>query len=123
MKAPLLTLKRIYEPPASSDGARVLVDKIWPRGIAKADAALDHWAKEIAPSTELRKWFGHDPAKWQTFRKDYCRELDANAETPQVVGAILALARSGTVTLLYAARDSAHNNAVVLKDYIEQKFL
>lgn len=121
MKIPEIAIKRIYEPPASEDGIRVLADRIWPRGIKKADARLDHWAKVIAPSTELRKWFAHDPAKWEQFRKDYTRELETGKETAGEIDTIRALAGGGKITFLYAAHDSAHNNAVVLKDYIERK--
>ena len=107
----MVRVKRIYGPAASGDGFRVLVDRIWPRGIKKSDAAIDLWLKEVAPSTELRRWFGHDPAKWSGFRKRYAHELGANSE---LVRQLAAGARRGRVTLLYAARDEEHNNAVVL---------
>ncbi len=108
-------LKRSYEPAAESDGVRILVDRLWPRGVSKAKAAIDHWLKEISPSTGLRQWFGHDPARWQEFRRRYREELQQHAA---VLEQIAELARSGTVTLLYGARDEAHNNAVVLRDLL-----
>ena len=108
-------LKRSYEPAAESDGVRILVDRLWPRGVSKAKAAIDQWLKEISPSTGLRQWFGHDPARWQEFRRRYREELQQHAA---VLEQIAELARSGTVTLLYGARDEAHNNAVVLRDLL-----
>jgi uncharacterized protein YeaO (DUF488 family) len=108
-------LKRAYEPPASDDGTRVLVDRLWPRGVAKADAALDEWMKDIAPSAELRQWFAHDPARWDEFRARYARELQAHED---LVTKLRELARRGRVTLVYSARDEAHNDAVVLRDVL-----
>jgi len=110
-----ITIKRIYEPAAPSDGARVLVDRVWPRGITKERAALHLWLKEIAPSTELRKWFGHDPARWDEFRTRYGKELDGNEEA---VGQMNALTARGPVTLLYSAHDAEHNQAVALLEYL-----
>jgi uncharacterized protein YeaO (DUF488 family) len=110
-----LAVKRIYEPPAPDDGQRVLVDRIWPRGISKEDAALTLWLKDIAPSDELRKWFGHEPARWAEFRKRYAAELDGNRE---VVAQLRGLLGKGKVTLLYGAHDEAHNNAVALAGYL-----
>lgn len=110
-----IRLKRAYEAPAADDGVRILVDRLWPRGVRKADAALDRWAKDLAPSTELRKWFGHDPARWEEFRRRYAHELEGNAEA---LGQLRALARKGRVTLVYSAHDEAHNDAVVLKDVL-----
>lgn len=110
-----LRVKRIYEPAADDDGQRVLVDRIWPRGVSKKDAALAAWLKDIAPSTALRQWFGHDPARWQVFAERYRHELDAN---PAEVERLKALVRAGPVTLVYSARDTAHNQALVLADYI-----
>lgn len=110
-----LRLKRIYEPAAKEDGARVLVDRVWPRGISKEDAALTLWLKEIAPSTTLRKWFGHDPVRWAEFQRRYRAELDANEAAVERLEDCL---RSGPVTLLYAARDPEHNQAVALADYL-----
>lgn len=108
-----IRLKRVYDPPSKQDGQRVLVDRLWPRGLKKQDADIDHWLKEIAPSTELRKWFDHDPAKWDTFRKRYRRELQDN---PRAFEQLKSLADQGRITLLYAARDSKHNQAVILKE-------
>lgn len=112
-----LAIKRIYEPKAPEDGARILVDRIWPRGISREAAALTLWLKDIAPSTELRKWFGHDPARWKEFCRRYQAELDANAEA---VAELRCLAKTGKVTLLYAARDTDHNQAWVLADYLRK---
>ena len=113
-----LTVKRIYEPPAPDDGQRVLVDRIWPRGISKEDAALTLWLKEIAPSDELRKWFGHQAARWAEFQKRYRAELDGNGEA---VAQLRGLLRHGKVTLLYGAHDEAHNNAVALAGYLRAR--
>ncbi len=110
-----LQLKRAYEKPAPDDGTRILIDRLWPRGIKKADAALDEWMKELAPSTELRRWFGHDPERWQEFRERYIAELHEHAEAFE---RLRALARKGKVTLVYAAHDEAHNDAVVLRELL-----
>ncbi|MBA1141515.1 DUF488 domain-containing protein [Mesorhizobium neociceri] len=110
-----LVVKRIYEPPAPDDGQRVLVDRIWPRGVRKEDAALTLWLKHIAPSDELRKCFGHEPARWAEFRKRYAAELDGNGETVAQLRGLLGKSR---VTLLYGAHDEAHNNAVALAGYL-----
>jgi uncharacterized protein YeaO (DUF488 family) len=110
-------LKRAYEEPAASDGRRILVDRLWPRGVKKATAAIDHWFKEIAPSTELRKWFGHDPAKWVEFRKRYAAELRAH---PEELDELRKIIRSEPVTLVYAAHDELHNDAVVLRDILKR---
>lgn len=112
----MVRIKRIYDEPAAGDGKRILVDRLWPRGIAKEKARIDEWLKEIAPSDELRKWFGHDPAKWEEFRERYRRELEAKAE---LLGGLRKLASEGTVTLLFAAKDEEHNNAVVLKEMLD----
>ncbi|HEX6996779.1 MAG TPA: DUF488 domain-containing protein [Gammaproteobacteria bacterium] len=114
---PAVRLKRIYEPPEPSDGYRVLVDRVWPRGVSKDKAAIDQWAKELAPSTELRKWFGHDPARWRGFRERYRRELEAFAA--DALAELRARARRQRVTLVYSARDERHNQAVVLKELLE----
>ena len=111
-----ILLKRAYDPPASGDGFRILVDRLWPRGISKATAHIDLWLKEVAPSTELRQWFGHDPAKWSEFQSRYGHELARNAEAIQT---ILAHARKGTVTLVFGAKDVEHNDAVVLKAHLD----
>jgi uncharacterized protein YeaO (DUF488 family) len=108
-------LKRAYEEPAADDGTRILIDRLWPRGVRKADAAIDQWAKDLAPSTELRKWFGHDPARWQTFRARYRQELHEHVEQLEQ---LRSLARKGRVTLVYSAHDEAHNDAVVLIDVL-----
>ncbi|RAZ92723.1 hypothetical protein DPM33_02270 [Mesorhizobium hawassense] len=110
-----IPVKRIYEPPAEADGQRVLVDRIWPRGVAKKDAALALWLKDIAPSDALRKWFGHEPERWAEFQKRYRAELDANGDA---VAELRELLREGKVTLLYGAHDEKHNNAVALADYL-----
>ncbi len=111
-----IAVKRVYEPAASSDGYRVLVDRLWPRGLKKEDAALDAWSKELAPSTTLRKWFGHDPARWESFRHRYASELDEVAEFWQPLAAKASRRR---ITLLYGASDEEHNNAVALKCYLD----
>jgi uncharacterized protein YeaO (DUF488 family) len=110
-----LQLKRAYEPPAAGDGVRVLVDRLWPRGVAKTAAAIDHWMKDLAPSTELRRWFGHDPERWQEFRERYKAEL---RDKDTQIEALRALARKHMVTLVFAARDEEHNDAVVLHDVL-----
>ena len=97
------------------DGKRILVDRLWPRGVSKADAAIAQWMKEIAPSTELRKWFGHEPAKWDEFCRRYREELRCNEE---LLGQLRSLARNGTVTLVYSAHDETHNDAIVLRDVL-----
>lgn len=108
-------LKRAYDAPDPGDGRRLLVDRLWPRGVSKADAGIDEWVKEIAPSTELRKWFGHDPARWDEFRRRYAEEIRGHAE---LLGHLRELAREGPVTLVYSARDEVHNDAVVLRQMI-----
>jgi uncharacterized protein YeaO (DUF488 family) len=111
-----LRIKRIYDAPARGDGHRVLVDRLWPRGISKRRAKLDEWLPELAPSAELRKWFGHDPARWQEFRERYRAELVRKAA---LTARIRHRALDQPVTLLYSARDPLHNQAVVLKQFIE----
>jgi uncharacterized protein YeaO (DUF488 family) len=110
-----IRLKRAYEPASSDDGTRILVDRLWPRGVRKAEAGIDRWVRELAPSTELRRWFGHEPARWQEFQRRYRAEL---SRQPGLLDEIRALARNGRVTLVYAARDEAHNDAVVLRDVL-----
>ncbi len=107
----MLRLKRVYEPPDRSDGRRILVDRLWPRGLSKEKAAVDDWMKEIAPSAALRRWFGHDPEKWPEFQRRYRRELRARDD---LVREIAKRAARGRVTLVYGARDEEHNDAVVL---------
>ena len=108
-------LKRAYEPPAPSDGYRVLIDRLWPRGVARADARLDEWARELAPSTELRRWFGHDPARFEEFRQRYLEELSAQEDK---LRELRERAREKTLTLVYGARDTEHNDAVVLAELL-----
>ncbi len=113
----IIHCKRIYEPPGSDDGLRVLVDRLWPRGVSRERGQVDWWFREIAPSTELRRWFSHDPERWDEFRRRYYRELD---DRPQQVMEMLSRARqAGVVTLLYAARDEEHSHALVLRDYLQ----
>ena len=114
----MLKLKRAYDPVSHTDGTRVLVERLWPRGVSKAQLRVDVWLKEVSPTTELRKWFGHDPAKWSRFRTRYFRELDSH---PQAWRPIVSAARRGTVTLVYSSRDQRHNNAVALLDYVRAK--
>jgi uncharacterized protein YeaO (DUF488 family) len=109
-------IKRAYEKPARSDGCRVLVDRMWPRGVSKAQAKIGRWCKEIAPSTALRKWFAHDPARWLEFKRRYFAELDAQRET---LDELRKLATGRTVTLVFGASDTEHNQAAALKEYLE----
>ncbi|WP_421865678.1 DUF488 domain-containing protein [Parvibaculum sp.] len=113
-----LQVKRIYEEKARGDGMRILVDRVWPRGMTKEAAALASWHKEVAPSAALRKWFGHDPARWDEFKKKYRRELDSNEEQ---VASLKKEVGNRRATLLYGARDEVHNHAVVLADYLRGK--
>ena len=108
-------LKRAYEPPAVDDGTRILIDRLWPRGITKERAAIDQWMKDIAPSTELRKWFSHDPARWDEFRRRYAKEVHRNAA---LLDQLRSLARHGRITLVYSAHDEKHNDAVELRELI-----
>ena len=110
-------IKRAYEKSARSDGIRVLVDRVWPRGVSKAEAAVEHWRKEIAPSTALRKWFGHDPARWAEFTRRYFAELDAQGEA---LDELRKLAHGKSVTLVFGAKDKQHNQAAALKEYLER---
>jgi uncharacterized protein YeaO (DUF488 family) len=114
----MIKLKRAYEEPTPDDGTRFLVDRLWPRGVKKESLHVETWVKDVAPSTELRKWFGHDPAKWAEFQRRYISELEANPESWQP---LLEAARGGDVTLVYGAKDTEHNDAVVLKDFLERK--
>lgn len=108
-------LKRVYEYPSQADGTRILVDRLWPRGLSKGKAQVDLWLKEVAPSTELRQWFNHDPEKWPEFQHRYCAELMANAEAVSELKAALA---SGRATLVYGAKYEEHNDAVVLAAFL-----
>jgi uncharacterized protein YeaO (DUF488 family) len=115
IRASNVKLKRAYEPPREADGTRILVDRLWPRGIRKADAAIDKWVKELAPSTKLRQWFGHDSARWQEFRRRYAKELREHARQLEQ---LRVLARNGPITLVFSARDEMHNDAVALRDFL-----
>ena len=118
MKAGQIAIKRIYEPPARDDGNRLLVDRLWPRGVSKEEAKLDAWLKEIAPTPDLRKWFGHEPARFDAFSERYRQELDENTEA---VRELREWIDKGDVTLLYAAHDERCNHAVVLADYMKRR--
>jgi uncharacterized protein YeaO (DUF488 family) len=111
-----IRLKRAYEEPADEDGARYLVDRLWPRGVTKAALKLDGWLKDVAPSQALRRWFNHDPEKWDEFRRRYFKELDGK---PELLLPLLDAAHQGTLTLLYSAQDTEHNNAVALAEYLK----
>jgi uncharacterized protein YeaO (DUF488 family) len=110
-------LKRAYERPAAADGYRVLIDRIWPRGVTREDAHLDEWARDLAPSDELRRWFGHDPARFEEFRRRYTEELGAQQRK---LRELRRHAREGTLTLVYGARDTEHNDAVVLAEVLRR---
>jgi uncharacterized protein YeaO (DUF488 family) len=114
----MIRIKRVYEPAEPTDGRRILVDRLWPRGIGKGELKLDSWHRDVAPSNQLRKWFGHDPTKREEFKRRYFAELDSNSAAWSTLA---ELARNGNVTLLYSARDEEHNNAEVLRDYIQSK--
>ena len=114
-----VAIKRVQDPVAGEDGYRVLVDRVWPRGIRKQAAELDEWCRDLAPSTELRQWFGHDPERWQGFREAYRAEL---AECPQALSRLLRQMEKGPVTLLYSSRDREHNQAVVLAEVLAQEW-
>jgi uncharacterized protein YeaO (DUF488 family) len=110
-----LKIKRVYEKPSKEDGMRILVDRLWARGLTKEKAAIDLWLKDIAPSTELRKWFAHDPKKWSEFRKKYLKELEGNKEQISILKNYL---KKGAVTLVYGAKDQEHNEAQVLEELL-----
>ena len=114
----MIRLKRAYEPATKADGRRVLVERLWPRGVPKARLRLDEWAKDVAPSPALRQWFGHDPAKWKQFEQRYWKELQQRKEA---VALLRQKAKTNTVTLIYAAKDERHNGALVLKEFIEHR--
>jgi uncharacterized protein YeaO (DUF488 family) len=114
----MIRLKRVYQPRSSEDGFRVLVDRLWPRGLTKEQVGADRWLKEAAPSPELRTWFGHDPARWEEFRRRYQQELESKAE---LMDFLLAKSREGVVPLIYAARDERHNAAAALKEFLEEQ--
>lgn len=112
-----IALKRVYDPPAKGDGTRILVDRLWPRGLKTEKAKLDLWLRDIAPSDELRKWFGHDAKRWAEFKRRYKAELKGRSDELQPIRAAL---EKGKITLLFAAHDEAHNNAIVVKELIER---
>ncbi len=114
----MINVRRAYAAPLGADGTRVLVDHLWPRGLKKEELKLRSWEKAVAPSTSLRKWFGHDPGRWEEFQRRYFSELDKN---PGAWAPLLAAARRGDITLVYGARDTEHNNAVALKRYLEER--
>jgi uncharacterized protein YeaO (DUF488 family) len=114
----MIRLKRAYDAAEATDGHRVLVERLWPRGVTKAKLRLDEWNKDVAPSPELRKWFGHDPERWPEFRRRYFTELRANRESWK---SLLALSRRGRITFIYAAHDTAHNGALALKAFLEKQ--
>ena len=113
-----LKLKRAYDTAARSDGHRILVDRIWPRGVAREALRIADWVKDAAPSAGLRKWFGHEPARWPEFKRRYVQELDRH---PEALMPLVEKSRTGTVTLVFAAKDAEHNNAVALKEYLERR--
>jgi uncharacterized protein YeaO (DUF488 family) len=110
-----IRLKRAYEPASAQDGVRILVDRLWPRGLTKAEVAADRWMRDLAPSSDLRRWFGHDPARWEQFRREYARELGLRRE---LLDEVRSLAQQGRITLLFGARDETHNDAVVLREVL-----
>ncbi|MGH6977597.1 MAG: DUF488 domain-containing protein [Stellaceae bacterium] len=114
-REPRVQLKRAYDPPSSRDGMRVLVDRLWPRGVRKAKARIDLWLRDVAPSATLRQWFGHDPARWSEFRRRYRAELKRQ---PEALARLRMLARQGRITLVFGARDARRNQAVVLKELL-----
>lgn len=114
----MISIRRVYEPAVAGEGARVLVDRMWPRGLSRADAAVVAWYKELAPTTELRRWFGHDPARFEEFQRRYEHELSTHAE---LIEDLISRVRQGDVVLVYAAHDRQHNNAVVLRDFIQKR--
>ena len=113
----MITIKRVYDPISRTDGTRLLIERLWPRGIKKTSLEINGWLKDVAPSAELRKWFSHDPAKWNEFRNRYFTELEAN---PDAWHPIIEAARRGTVTLIYSSHDTEHNNAVALEEFLKR---
>jgi uncharacterized protein YeaO (DUF488 family) len=111
-----LRIKRVYDTPGPSDGLRILVDRLWPRGLSRDEAAVDHWLKEVAPSAELRRWFAHQPERWAEFRRRYFEELDRN---PEQIAELRKILGRRNATLLFAAKDVEHNNALALRDYLQ----
>lgn len=121
MATPEIQVKRVYDPPAEDDGVRVLVDRLWPRGLTKAHAAIDLWLKDVGPSLALRKWFNRDPSRWAEFKRRYAEELDELRGRSAAIAALMGAAQSGRVTLLFGARDAKHNTAVALHQYLLTK--
>ncbi len=119
MARPRIELKRVYEAPSDTDGMRILVERLWPRGVSKAKAAVDHWVKDVAPSPELRSWYGHKPELWDEFRDRYRAEL---AENPEAVDTVRALCAKQPVTFIFAAKDEERNSATVLRDFLLAEF-
>jgi uncharacterized protein YeaO (DUF488 family) len=115
---PEIRLRRVYEPPTADDGRRLLVERLWPRGLTKAAAHIDAWLKDVAPSSELRRWYGHDPEKWTEFQRRYREEIDTH---PDVLAPILNALRSGPITFVYASREERHNSATVLKEVVDER--
>jgi uncharacterized protein YeaO (DUF488 family) len=115
-----IRVKRAYDPPSQNDGVRVLVDRLWPRGLTKTAAAVDLWLKDVAPSVHLRRWFNHDPSRWAEFIERYAQELDALDTKSPAIAALVAAIRGGQVTLLFGARDTRHNNATALRSYLSR---
>lgn len=115
-----IAVKRAYEAPAAKDGRRILVDRVWPRGLGKEELRLDGWYRELAPSTPLRKWFGHDPERWEGFQKRYLAEL-RRAEARERLDELARLAKRRKITLVYGARDEEHNQAIVLRDFLRRR--
>lgn len=111
-----IKIKRAYEAPGEEDGQRILVDRMWPRGVSKEKASIDYWPKELAPSTELRRWYGHDPEKWPVFKERYFAELDSK---PVLMKELMERIRRGTVTFVYSSKERRLNNAVAIRDYVE----
>lgn len=116
-----IQLKRAYDDASQSDGYRVLVERLWPRGVSKEDAKLDDWTKDIAPSTELRKWFNHDIDRWEEFQERYRNELDENDDAQAILDELRTRASNGTLSLVFGSKDTEHNSAVVLKAVLEQE--
>lgn len=116
----MIKTKRVYEKSAKDDGTRVLVDRLWPRGISKKAAKIDEWLREIAPSDKLRKWFGHDPGKWEGFKRKYIKELEGKGDLKKK---LLDISRVGTLTLVYSAKDEMHNQAIALKEFLEHDLI
>jgi len=114
----MVKIKRVYDPPSHTDGRRLLVDRLWPRGLKKEGSRIDEWIRDVAPSTELRSWFSHDSGKWIEFKKRFFKELDRNKD---LVDRIASTARKGTITLLYGSKEERYNNAVALKEYVEAR--